>query len=74
MNPIIKYLRSGELPEGNIEAQVLRLKATCYVLYDHKLYIRGYSMPLLKCVPPFEAKYIMKEIHKGICRNHAKGG
>ena len=73
MNPIIVYLKNGELPEGKIEAQILRLKAARYVLYDNKLYRKGYSMPLLKCVPPFETEYIMKEIHEGICKNHTEG-
>ena len=31
------------------------------------------SMPLLKCAPPSQVEYIMKEIHKGICRNHTVG-
>ena len=48
------------------------MKATRYVLYDDKLYKRGYSIPLLKCVPPFEAEYIMREIHEGICGNHVE--
>ena len=52
MNPIIAYLKNGMLPEGKTEARILRLKAALYVLYDDKLYRRGYSMPLLKCVPP----------------------
>ena len=30
-------------------------------------------MPLLKCVIPSEAKYIMRKIHKGICGNHVGG-
>ena len=30
-------------------------------------------MPLLKCATPLEANYIMTEIHKGTCGNHAKG-
>ena len=30
-------------------------------------------MPLLKCVTLFEVDYIMREIHKGICGNHAGG-
>ena len=30
-------------------------------------------MPLLKRVTPFEADYIMREIHEGICRNHTGG-
>ena len=28
-------------------------------------------MPYLKCVDADEAKYIFKEIHRGICGNHA---
>ena len=27
-------------------------------------------MPYLKCVDESEAKYILKEIHEGICRDH----
>ena len=73
MDPIILYLKNGKFPEGKIEARILRLKAPCYVLYDNKLYIRGYSMPLLNCVPPPKAKYIMKEIHEGKCRHHTEG-
>ena len=30
-------------------------------------------MPLLKCVMPSKSNYIMREIHKGICGNHAEG-
>ena len=76
MDPIIiylTYLRDGELPEGKTEVRILRLKAARYVLYDDKLYRRGYSMPLLKCVPPSKVEYIMWEIHEGICENHAGG-
>ena len=73
MDLVIAYLKTGELPEGKIEARVLRLKAVSYILYDDKLYRRGYSMPLLKCVPHSEVEYIMREIHEGICGNHAKG-
>ena len=73
MDPIITYLRNDELPEGNIEAHILRLKAAHYVLYDNKLYQRGYSMSLLKCIPLSEAEYIIREIHEGICGNHARG-
>ena len=27
-------------------------------------------MPYLKCVDEEEAKYILKEIHEGVCKNH----
>ena len=73
MDHIIAYVRNGELPEGKTKARILRLKAVHYVLYDDKLYMKGYSMPLLKCIPPSEAEYVMREIHEGICGNHAGG-
>ena len=28
-------------------------------------------MPYMKCVDEEEAKYILKEIHEGVCRDHA---
>ena len=73
MDPIIIYLKNGELPKEKMEAHILPLKAARYLLYDDKLYKRGYSMPLLKCVLPKEAKNIMWEIHEGTCGNHSGG-
>ena len=74
MDPIIAYLKNDKLPEEKSEARILRLKAARYVLYDDKLYRRGYSMPLLKCVLPTEVKNIMWEIYKGTYGNHVGGG
>ena len=73
MDPIITYLKIGEQPEDKTEAQIIRLKAACYMLYDNKLYRRGYSMPLLKYATPSKEKYIMREIHEGTCGNHPGG-
>ena len=72
MDPIVAYLKTEKLLENKTEARILRLKAARYVIYDNKLYNRGYSMPLLKCVTSFEANYIMREIHEGICKNHTR--
>ena len=36
-------------------------------MISDELYKRGYGQPLLKCVPREQAKYIIKEIHEGIC-------
>ena len=73
MDHIIAYLRNGKLPKGRTEARILRLKAARYVLCDDKLYRGGYLMPLLKCIPPTEVEYVMREIYDGTCGNHAGG-
>ena len=73
MDPIIAYLKTGKQPKDNMEARILQLKAARYVLYDDMLYRKGYSMPLLKCAIPSEAKCIRKEIHEGTYGNHARG-
>ena len=32
----------------------------------------GYSTPLLKCITNKRAEYILAEIHKRVCENHAE--
>ena len=71
IDPTLAYLKIDELPEEKIEAKVLTVKVSRYVVYGDKLYRRGYSMSLLRCVTPSEVNYIMREINKGICGNHA---
>jgi len=31
---------------------------------------KGYSRPLLKCVTDTQARYILEELHEGVCRLH----
>ena len=71
MDPILAYLKTCNLPEDKMEVKVLRVIASQYVVYDDKLYMRGYSMPLLRCVTSSNVDYIMREIHGGICGNYA---
>ena len=73
MDPIVAHLKTSKQPNDKTKAQILLLKAIRYVLYDDKLYRRGYSMPLLKCATPSEAKYIVREIHEDVCGNHDGG-
>ena len=42
-----------------------------FTILNDALYKRGLSMPYLKCVEEDEAKYILEEIHKGLCGDHA---
>lgn len=73
IDPILAYLKASRLLEDKTESKILRIKATRYFIYDDKLYMRGHSMLLLRCVTPLKANYIMREIHEGIYGNHAVG-
>ena len=71
MSPIVSYLKNGKLPKRKDEARKLRVKVARYVLMDEVLYKRGFSQPYLRCLVPDEANYVLREVHKGACRNHS---
>ena len=60
MTPIIQYLRDDKLSEDKSKARLLRLKVARYILYDRRLYRRGFLTPLLKCVNLEERNYILQ--------------
>ena len=41
-----------------------------FTILNDTLYKKGFSMPYLKCVDEKKAKYILEEIHEGICNDH----
>ncbi|XP_014493263.1 uncharacterized protein LOC106755592 [Vigna radiata var. radiata] len=43
-----------------------------YVTIGGDLYRRGFSVPLLKCVSPDQAAYVLNELHNGICGLHTR--
>ena len=67
---LISYLKNGMLPDGKDTARKLKVWASQFVLIKDVLYKRGFSCPYLRCLVPEEAKYVMREVHKGICGNH----
>ncbi|KAK9066680.1 hypothetical protein SSX86_014003 [Deinandra increscens subsp. villosa] len=69
--PIVKYLTDGRLPLDKGEARKLRSKCENYQMVNGILYRRTYLGPLLRCVDPEEANYLIREIHMGICGIHA---
>ncbi|XP_021980502.1 uncharacterized protein LOC110876645 [Helianthus annuus] len=69
--PILKFLTKGELPPARGEAQKIQTKALQYEVNNGVLYRKSYLGPLLQCVSPAEAKYLIQEIHSGICGIHA---
>ena len=71
MDDIAKYLKSGELPFYKLLACQIRYQLTRFCLLQWTLYKRSFSGPLLRCFLPKETKYIIREIHEGICGNHS---
>jgi len=49
----------------------MRQQVVRFVLIGHDLYRQGYTRPLLKCISPNQADYVMREIHEGVCENHS---
>ncbi|XP_075665527.1 uncharacterized protein LOC142635213 [Castanea sativa] len=69
--PLISYLKDGTLPDGKEAARKLKVQSARFILIKDVLYKRGFSRPYLRCVGPEEAKYVMREVHEGICGNHS---
>ena len=71
MTPIISFLQDGHLPQDTDKAKKIKKRAARFTILNDTLYKRGFSMPYLKCVDEEEAKYILEEIHEGVCGYHA---
>ena len=50
MSPVFNFLTKGELSVDQKEATTTKRRACSYVALEHKLYRRGFSIPLLKCI------------------------
>ena len=61
----------SHLPQDVEEARKVKKRVARFMILNDTLYKRGFSMPHLKCVDEEEAKYILEEIHEGVCRDHA---
>nr|GEY55166.1 reverse transcriptase domain-containing protein [Tanacetum cinerariifolium] len=71
MTPIIKCIEEGIWPEDENEAKTLRMKIGQYVMEEGILFKNSYLSPMLRCVGPLQANYIIRQIHEGACRMHA---
>jgi len=70
IDPLFLYLKEGRLPEDKSEAKEIKRKAWHFVIMGEELYKRSFSQPLLKCIRPREADYILREVHEGISGSH----
>ena len=74
MTPILSFLQDRRLPSDVEEARKVRKRVARFTILNNILYKRGFSIPYLKCINKEEARYILEEIHEGICRDHASLG
>ena len=72
MDPIISYIKDGNLPTDPLEAKKVKVKSSRFIILKDKLYKRGFSQPYLKCLNPKDVEYVLKEIHEGVCENHSR--
>lgn len=70
MDSIKDYL-NGKILERKAEARKLGRRAADYVIQQRKLYKRGFSLPLLRCLDSDEADYVIREVHDEVYRNHS---
>ncbi|XP_075670318.1 uncharacterized protein LOC142640110 [Castanea sativa] len=68
---IVSFPQDGHLPQEAKEAKKIKKRAVRFTILNDTLYKRGFSMPYLKYVDEEEAKYILEEIHEGVCGDHA---
>ncbi|KAM1810112.1 hypothetical protein ACFX12_026916 [Malus domestica] len=71
ITPIYNFLAHGTLPNDKVQAKQIRYKSTRYLIINDQLYKRGFSLPYLRCLTPAEAEIVLREIHEGVCGDHA---
>src|SRR3954462_5612378 len=67
------HLTNDLLPNDPKKASTTRRRACSYVLVEDRLYRRGFSIPLLKCIDEDTVLHILREIHEGINSQHLGG-
>ena len=71
MDPIVTYIRNGNLPTDPTEARKVKVMSSRFTILNDKLYKRGFSQPYLKCLDLEDAEYMLIEIDEGVCGNHS---
>nr|AAT75246.1 putative gag-pol precursor [Oryza sativa Japonica Group] len=69
--PFIKFLSKQELPQDKNEAERISRRSRLYIIHETELYKKSPSGILQRCVSLEEGRQLLKDIHSGICGNHA---
>nr|AAN11192.1 Putative gag-pol precursor [Oryza sativa Japonica Group]AAP52005.1 retrotransposon protein, putative, Ty3-gypsy subclass [Oryza sativa Japonica Group] len=60
-----------ELPQDKNEAERISRRSRLYIIHEGELYKKSPSGILQRCVSLEEGRQLLKDIHSGICGNHA---
>ena len=71
LNDTNRILPPGQAPPSECRKGQKDQEEGSQIHDNDALYKRGFSMSYLKSVDEDEAKYILEEIHEGICGDHA---
>nr|GEU86909.1 hypothetical protein [Tanacetum cinerariifolium] len=63
-------LEEGIWPKDKNKARYLRAKIGQYIMKSRILFKKGYLVPMLRCVGPLQANYVIREIYIGSCGMH----
>nr|ABF97190.1 retrotransposon protein, putative, Ty3-gypsy subclass [Oryza sativa Japonica Group] len=69
--PFIKFLSKQELPQDKNEVERISRRSRLYIIHETELYKKSPSGILQCYVSLEEGKQLLKDIHSGICGNHA---
>jgi ribonuclease HI len=67
----IAWMGRGELPSDRSEARRIARMAKSFTLINGELYKRAASDILQRCVPITQGRELLRDIHAGVCGNHA---
>lgn len=73
MTPLLKFLTGSFVAKNDEDAQLIRRRATKFVVIAGKLYKRGRASPLLRCLGEDETELVLLEVHEGVCGSHIGG-
>nr|GEU34345.1 reverse transcriptase domain-containing protein [Tanacetum cinerariifolium] len=71
MSLIIQCLEKGIWSKDKNKARNLWVKINQYAMENGVLFKKSYLVPMLRCVGPLQANYVIREIHMGSCDMHS---
>lgn len=64
------FITSDIFFEDKNKARQIRKRAARYTVINGILYRRSFTRPLLRCIPPDLTRFVLEEMHEGICGGH----